>query len=108
MSISSVYLFIFGSPMPAPKPRARILSGAVEYPSCIARPMSAMPGAVVLQRYHDAVGTHKHVRVAAAGMDDHIDLALIHGDRHTAYDIRREAELTQFLFDLDRRLPRRR
>ena len=30
MFISSVYFFILGRPMPAPKPRARTLSGAVE------------------------------------------------------------------------------
>ena len=37
INISSVYFFILGSPIPAPKPRARTLSGAVEYPSFIAR-----------------------------------------------------------------------
>ena len=36
INISSVYFFILGSPIPAPKPRARTLSGAVEYPSFIA------------------------------------------------------------------------
>ena len=35
---------MLGSPMPAPKPRERTLSGAVEYPSCIARWISLIPG----------------------------------------------------------------
>ena len=35
---------MFGSPMPAPNPISRISGVAVEYPSCIARAMSGMPG----------------------------------------------------------------
>lgn len=34
--ISSEYRFIFGSPIPAPKPRERTSSRAVENPSCMA------------------------------------------------------------------------
>ena len=40
----SAHRLMFGRPMPAPKPRARTNSLAVEYPGVMARPMSGMPG----------------------------------------------------------------
>ena len=37
---------MLGSPMPAPKPRERTLSGAVDHPSCMACSTSGMPGLI--------------------------------------------------------------
>src|SRR5690554_3243311 len=42
--ISSVLRFMLGNPMPAPNPIWRTVSDAVEKPSCMARPISSMPG----------------------------------------------------------------
>ena len=42
--ISSLYFFMLGRPMPAPKPRFRTESAAVVQPACMACSMSGMPG----------------------------------------------------------------
>ena len=41
---SALDFFMFGRPMPAPKPSDRTLSGAVDQPSCMAFSTSAIPG----------------------------------------------------------------
>ena len=40
----SQFFCIFGRPIPAPNPISRTSGEAVEYPSCMARSMSGIPG----------------------------------------------------------------
>ena len=78
--ISSVNRFIFGRPIPAPNPSERTSGRAVA---------AFLHGLIDIRDAGPAVGQHHRDGVvgygdgdgAAVGMDHHIDLALVHGDR---------------------------
>ena len=96
--ISSVYFLILGSPIPAPKPRLRTLSGAVEKPSCIALSIGDS-GALVSEQNFNLVGININVAVTAVGVDNHINLRLIHSDCYTADSVGIIPERFEALFN---------
>ena len=57
----SAFFLMFGSPIPAPKPISRISGVAVEYPSCMARLMSGMPGPSSRKRRVKSSGVTRRV-----------------------------------------------
>ena len=97
-SLSSEYFFMLGRPMPAPKPRLRILSGAVEYPACMAFSTSGIPGPVSARTRVISSGTDGDGDLTAVGVDDHVDLPFVHGDGRFAHDFRRDPKLFELGF----------
>ena len=92
MSKSSLYFFMLGRPIPAPKPSARMFWGAVDQPACMASSTLGMPGPWSVKTTLTASG----VIVA----DDHVDLRLVRRDGDAADHGRSKAELLQHGFDM--------
>ena len=94
----SEFRFIFGRPMPEPKPRLRISSegGGITF---LHREIEVRDArAFILHADMDQFRGDVDVRGPAAGVNDHIDLRLVHGDDGPPDDFRRKAELFQCPF----------
>ena len=60
------------------------------------------PGTFVPQDDRDLVLTDRDVGIAAVRVNDHVDLTLVHGDCHLAYDLGGITELTELLLNQKR------
>ena len=60
-----------------------------------------------ISEFHmDGIRCDVDKNITAVGMNDHVDLALVHGDGNAPDDLRRQSQLAQVFLDLHRRLPR--
>ena len=67
---------IFGNPIPAPKPISLTFDEAVEYPSCIALLISAIPG-LRLRYGQNFIGRNFNSNLSSIGMCNHVYLCFI-------------------------------